>query len=45
VLVGCSDHGGPTLDIAGCERIFDQPVDGVYGSDHFGLVADLRPPG
>jgi endonuclease/exonuclease/phosphatase family metal-dependent hydrolase len=45
VLVGCSDHGGPTLDIAGCERVFDQPVDGVYGSDHFGLVADLRPPG
>lgn len=25
-------------------RIFDQPVDGVWASDHFGLVADLALP-
>jgi endonuclease/exonuclease/phosphatase family metal-dependent hydrolase len=25
-----------------CERIGDQPVDGVWASDHFGVVADLR---
>ena len=24
------------------ELLGDEPVDGVYGSDHFGLVADLR---
>jgi endonuclease/exonuclease/phosphatase family metal-dependent hydrolase len=40
ILVCCSDHG-PTLDIRVCERIFDEPVDGVWGSDHFGVVADL----
>jgi len=41
VLVRCGEHGGPTLPIAACERIFDTPVDGVWASDHFGLVADL----
>lgn len=40
VMVRCSDHG-PTLDIRACERIFDEPVDGAWGSDHFGVVADL----
>jgi len=40
ILVRCTDHG-PTLDIRACERIFDEPVDGVWGSDHFGMVADL----
>jgi endonuclease/exonuclease/phosphatase family metal-dependent hydrolase len=40
VLVRCTDHG-PTLDIRDCERIFDEPVDGVWGSDHFGVAADL----
>lgn len=40
VFVRCSDHG-PTLDIRACERIFDEPVDGVWGSDHFGVVADF----
>ena len=40
VFVRCSDHG-PTLDIRACERIFNAPVDGVWGSDHFGVVADL----
>ena len=40
VMVRCSDHG-PTLDIRACDRIFDEAVDGVWGSDHFGIVADL----
>jgi endonuclease/exonuclease/phosphatase family metal-dependent hydrolase len=40
VMVRCGDHG-PTLDVSHCERAFDEPVDGVWGSDHFGVVADL----
>ena len=40
VLVRCSAHG-PTLDVRSCERIFDEPVNGVWASDHFGLCADL----
>lgn len=45
ILVRCGEHGGPTLRVAGCERIFDRPRDGVWASDHFGLVADLEPHG
>lgn len=37
-------HGGTSLDITACERIFDEPVNGVWASDHFGLVADLANP-
>lgn len=44
IFVRCGEHGGPTLQIERCERIFDQPVDGVWASDHFGVVADLRVP-
>jgi endonuclease/exonuclease/phosphatase family metal-dependent hydrolase len=40
VLVRCG-HYGPTLDVRGCERIFDAPVDGVFGTDHFGVLAEL----
>ena len=40
VLVRCSVHG-PTLDIRACERLFNEPVDEVWASDHFGVVADL----
>jgi endonuclease/exonuclease/phosphatase family metal-dependent hydrolase len=40
VFVRCTDHG-PTLDIGNRERIFDEPVDGVWGNDHFGVVAGL----
>jgi len=40
VLVRCSDHG-PTLDTRSCERLFDEPVDGVWASDHFGVMAEL----
>jgi endonuclease/exonuclease/phosphatase family metal-dependent hydrolase len=41
VLVRCGVHGGPTLKIERCERWADQPVDGVWPSDHFGVFADL----
>jgi endonuclease/exonuclease/phosphatase family metal-dependent hydrolase len=44
ILVRCGEHGGPTLEIASCDRIFDEPVDGVWASDHFGVVADLKLP-
>jgi endonuclease/exonuclease/phosphatase family metal-dependent hydrolase len=44
VLVRCGDHGGPTLQIMGCERIFDRAVGGVWPSDHFGVIAELAIP-
>lgn len=44
IFVRCGAHGGPTLEISACARIFDEPVDGVWASDHFGLVADLAVP-
>jgi endonuclease/exonuclease/phosphatase family metal-dependent hydrolase len=40
VMVRCTDHG-PTLDIRACDSIFDEPVDGTWGRDHFGVVADI----
>jgi hypothetical protein len=43
VVVRCGDHG-PTLDVPYCERAFDEPVEGVWASDHFGVVADLAVP-
>lgn len=42
VMVRCGDHGS-TLDVVGCERVFDRAVDGVWASDHFGVWADLEP--
>jgi endonuclease/exonuclease/phosphatase family metal-dependent hydrolase len=43
VMVRCGVHG-PTLDVVACALAFDQPVGGVWASDHFGLVADLEVP-
>jgi endonuclease/exonuclease/phosphatase family metal-dependent hydrolase len=40
VMVRCGRHG-PTLDVLSCGRIFEEPVGGVWASDHFGVVADL----
>jgi endonuclease/exonuclease/phosphatase family metal-dependent hydrolase len=40
VMVRCG-HYGPTLDVASCEQIFDEPVSGVWASDHFGVVANF----
>lgn len=44
VLVGCDDHA-PTLTVTACGLAFDEPVESVWGSDHFGVVADLAAPG
>jgi endonuclease/exonuclease/phosphatase family metal-dependent hydrolase len=44
IFVRCGDHGGPTLEVSTCARIFDEPIDGVWASDHFGVVADLAVP-
>jgi endonuclease/exonuclease/phosphatase family metal-dependent hydrolase len=35
---------GPPLDVADCRLVFDRPVDGVWASDHFGVLAELRRP-
>jgi hypothetical protein len=44
ILVRCGEHGGPTLRITACERIFEEPIGGVWAGDHFGVVADLSLP-
>lgn len=48
VLVRCVPHG-PTLDVESCDLLLARAVDGVWASDHFGVVADLvlldHPPG
>jgi endonuclease/exonuclease/phosphatase family metal-dependent hydrolase len=43
ILVRSGDHG-PTLQVRSCDLILDRPVDGVWASDHFGVVADLESP-
>jgi endonuclease/exonuclease/phosphatase family metal-dependent hydrolase len=44
IFVRCGEHGGPTLDITACALAFNEPVNGVWASDHFGVVADLAVP-
>jgi endonuclease/exonuclease/phosphatase family metal-dependent hydrolase len=44
VLVRC-DERGPTLRVRSCARLFDEPVDGVWASDHIGVTAELDAPG
>jgi endonuclease/exonuclease/phosphatase family metal-dependent hydrolase len=48
VLVRCGLHG-PTLRVAACQRVLNRPEDGVWASDHYGVMADLvlpdQPPG
>ena len=44
IFIRCGGHGGPTLAVRDCRRIFDQPVDGAWASDHFGVCADLVTP-
>jgi endonuclease/exonuclease/phosphatase family metal-dependent hydrolase len=43
ILVRCGHHGR-SLDVTRCELLFDEPVNGVWASDHFGVVADLVVP-
>lgn len=40
ILVRCVEHG-PTLDVRACRRFLDEPVMGVWASDHFGVTAVL----
>lgn len=40
VMVRCDDYG-PTLDVRDCRRLFDEPRDGVWASDHFGVMAEF----
>ena len=44
ILVRCGEHGGPTLAIDACELAFNTPVNGIWASDHFAVVADLMLP-
>jgi endonuclease/exonuclease/phosphatase family metal-dependent hydrolase len=48
ILVRSGIHG-PLLDVAACRQVFDEPIHGIWPSDHVGLLADLvrpaRPPG
>ena len=41
ILVRCRRDGLASLLVAACERVHDRPRDGVWASDHYGLVADL----
>jgi endonuclease/exonuclease/phosphatase family metal-dependent hydrolase len=43
VMVRCGVHG-PTLEVTDCRLAFDTATDGVWPSDHFGVVADLAVP-
>jgi endonuclease/exonuclease/phosphatase family metal-dependent hydrolase len=43
VLVRGGLHG-PTLQVADCRRVLGKPVDGVWASDHYGVMADLVRP-
>jgi len=43
ILVRCDDYG-PTLDVITCARVLDEPVNGIWASDHFGVMADLAVP-
>jgi endonuclease/exonuclease/phosphatase family metal-dependent hydrolase len=40
ILVRSHLHG-PTLEVAHCQRVLDGPVNGVWASDHFDVLADL----
>lgn len=43
ILVRCVRHG-PTLAVESCEQVLNAPVEGVWASDHYGVVANLAPP-
>jgi endonuclease/exonuclease/phosphatase family metal-dependent hydrolase len=43
IMIRSGIHG-PTLAVADCQRVLDEPVNGVWASDHFGVIADLEVP-
>jgi endonuclease/exonuclease/phosphatase family metal-dependent hydrolase len=44
VFVRFGAHGGNAFDFVSCSHIFDKAKNGVWASDHFGLIVDLRKP-
>jgi endonuclease/exonuclease/phosphatase family metal-dependent hydrolase len=43
IMIRSGIHG-PTLAVADCQRVLDEPVNGVWASDHFGVITDLEVP-
>lgn len=43
LLVRCGRTGMPPVDVVACERVGAEAVDGIWASDHAGLVTDLAP--
>ena len=43
IFVRCGADDMPTLVVAACELAFNEAIDGVWASDHFGLIADFTP--
>lgn len=44
ILVRCRRDGLASLLVESCERVHDRPRDGVWASDHYGLMADVVVP-
>jgi endonuclease/exonuclease/phosphatase family metal-dependent hydrolase len=42
VMVRAADRD-PTLRVLSCAVVFDEPVRGIWASDHFGVLAELAP--
>jgi endonuclease/exonuclease/phosphatase family metal-dependent hydrolase len=43
IMTRSGPHGA-LLDVADCQLVFTEAVDGVWASDHYGLLAELRRP-
>jgi endonuclease/exonuclease/phosphatase family metal-dependent hydrolase len=43
IYIRCGSRGQPTLGIVDCSVVLDAPVNGIWPSDHFGVMADFRP--
>jgi endonuclease/exonuclease/phosphatase family metal-dependent hydrolase len=43
IFIRCAGNGVPTLRPIRCDLIFDQPEQGIWASNHFGLIADVEP--
>jgi endonuclease/exonuclease/phosphatase family metal-dependent hydrolase len=43
IMVRCGTHG-PSLEVADCQLALDEPINGVWASDHFGVLAHLTVP-
>jgi hypothetical protein len=44
IVIRRMDGYGPGMRVTECERVLDTPVDGIWGSDHFGVTALVEPP-